>query len=425
MIALIDCNNFYCSCERVFNPAYEGRPVIVLSNNDGCVIARSNEAKALGIPMGEPAYKLKESIAKHNIAVFSSNYTLYGDMSRRVMNILTGFSPTCEVYSVDEAFLCLDGFEYYDIPAYCTHIRETVRQWTGIPVSAGVAPTKTLAKLANRIAKKSGDCNGVCVLDNQESIITALHATAVEDVWGIGRRYAAMLHGYGVHTALDFARRDANWVRKQMSVVGLRTWKELNGERCIEMETIPDKKKSIITSRTFGDSVSDFIPLSEAVSNFATKCAYKLRKQESCAKELSVFIATNPFRSDLPQHFDSRILELPVATSSSIEIVKYANILLQELFREGYLYKKAGVIVQRIVPKDQVQGNLFDTVDRPKHNRLMAAVDHCNDSLGREKIRLMAQGFTRQWHLKQEHLSRCFSTQLKDAIEVKCGESFQ
>ena len=425
MIALVDCNNFYCSCERVFNPVFVGRPVVVLSNNDGCVVARSNEAKALGIPMGEPAYKLKGLIEKHAVAVFSSNYTLYGDMSRRVMSILTGFSPTIEVYSVDEAFLCFDGFDYYDLSAYCAHIRQTVLQWTGIPTCVGVAQTNTLAKIANRIAKKNAQYNGVCLLDKQESVITALYATPIEDVWGIGHRYAAMLHGYGVHTALDFARRDANWVRRQMSIVGLRTWKELNGERCIEISTVQDKKKSIITSRTFGESIPDFVSLSEAVSNFASKCAYKLRKQESCAKEMQVFIATNPYRQDLPQHFDSRIIELPVATSSSIEIVKYANQLLRQIYRDGFLYKKAGVIVQNIVPKDQVQGNLFDTIDRPKHNRLMSVIDDCNDSIGREKIRLMAQGFTRQWHLKQEHLSRCFSTQIKDSIQVKCIDKKQ
>ena len=208
--------------------------------------------------------------------------------------------------------------------------------------------------------------------------------------WGIGRRYAAMLHAYGVHTALDFARRDANWVRRQMSIMGLRT---------------------------FGESTPDFIPLSEAISNFASKCAYKLRKQESCAKELQVFITTNPYRQDLPQHFDSRIMELPVATSSSIELIKYAKQLLKQMYRPGFRYKKAGVVVQHIVPKDQVQGNLFDTVDRPKHNKLMSVIDDCNDSIDREKILFLAQAFTRQWHLKQEHMSRCFSTQLKDVIE--------
>ena len=284
MIALIDCNNFYCSCERVFNPTYVNRPVVVLSNNDGCVVARSNEAKALGIPMGEPAYKLKEVFERNGVAVFSSNYTLYGDMSRRVMNILSGFSPTAEIYSVDEAFLSLDGFDLYDLPSYCMHIRETVLSWTGIPTCVGVAPTKTLAKIANRIAKKNPNLKGVYILDKQSKIIDALHNTTIDDVWGIGRKYAALLHSYGIHTALEFSRCDPNWVRKRMSVVGQRTWSEPNGKKCIDITTIQNKKKSIITSRTFRASINELIPLSEAVSNYASKCAYKLRKEHTGAK---------------------------------------------------------------------------------------------------------------------------------------------
>ncbi|MGL4992992.1 MAG: Y-family DNA polymerase [Bacteroidales bacterium] len=419
MIALVDCNNFYCSCERVFNPRYEGRPVIVLSNNDGCVIARSNEAKALGIAMGEPAFKLKALIDKHDVAVFSSNYTLYGDMSRRVMNILLGFTPTAEVYSVDEAFLSLDGFDLYDLSEYSQHIRSTVRQWTGIPVCVGVAPTKTLAKLANRIAKKRMEMEGVYILDSESKVRDCLDVTLVEDVWGIGRRYSSMLHSYGVRTALDFAHLDTRWVKRQMGVVGLRIHKELNGERCIEMTISEQRKKSITTSRSFGEMIDDLYPLSDAVSNFAAKCAYKLRKQGGCARELTVFVATNPFRQDLPQYYDSRIIELPVATSSSIELVTYARQLLSDIYRSGYSYKKAGVILSNIILKEEVQGSLFDPVDRNKHNQLMKIMDGCNDSIGREKVRLAAQGETRKWYLKREHISGCFSTRLDESIVVK------
>ncbi|MGL5895323.1 MAG: Y-family DNA polymerase [Bacteroidales bacterium] len=418
MIALVDCNNFYCSCERVFNPRYEGRPVVVLSNNDGCVIARSNEAKALGIAMGEPAFKLKELVERHDVAVFSSNYTLYGDMSRRVMNILIGFSPTTEVYSVDEAFLSLDGFELFDLMEYTRHIRQTVHQWTGIPVCVGVAQTKTLAKIANRLAKKSIDGGGVFMIKTQGEIRDALDATAVEDVWGIGRRYSAMLNSYGVRTALDFAHLDQRWVKRQMGVVGLRILKELNGERCIELTVSEQRKKSITTSRSFGEMICELYPLSDAVSNFAAKCAYKLRKQGGCARELTVFVATNPFRHDLPQYYDSRIIELPVATSSSIEIVAYARRLLAEMYRCGYSYKKAGVILGNIISKDEVQGSLFDPIDRVKHSNLMTIMDSCNDYIGREKIRLAAQGTTRSWHLKREHISGCFSTRIDESIVV-------
>ncbi|MDO5570716.1 MAG: Y-family DNA polymerase [Bacteroidales bacterium] len=419
MIALIDCNNFYVSCERSFNPSLENVPVIVLSNNDGCVISRSEEAKALGIPMGEPAYKLKNIIEKKNIQVFSSNYTLYGDMSRRIMSILKGFSPNTEVYSVDESFLPIENIDDSCLIEYGSHIRSTVLKWTGVPVSVGIAPTKTLAKLASKVAKKNKETEGVFFLDTQDKIITALHQTPVGDVWGIGRRYAAMLNSYGVNTALDFSRKDSKWVKSRMGITGLSVWEELNGNPCIKDSTISEKKKSIVTSRTFGEYIYDFVPLSEAIANFAVKCAYKLRKQKGCACEIMVFIYTNPFRSDLPQYYNSAIMEMPVATNSSIEIVKYALELLKKIYQPGYAFKKAGVMVSRIVSQGEVQGSLFDNVDRSKHNKLMLAIDQYNDSKGREKLRLLSQGFSRAWYLKNEHLSGCYSTNLKDSIIVK------
>ncbi len=422
MIALIDCNNFFCSCERVFDPSLEGRPVVVLSNNDGIVIARSEEAKAFGVPMGAVAYKYRDLFREKDFAVFSSNYVLYGDMSKRVMSILSGFASDVEIYSVDEAFLGLEEYRNEDIREFAIHIRQTVKQWTGMPVGIGIAKTKTLAKIASHSAKKIKDYNGVCVLKTETEILDALHRTPVDEIWGIGRRLSVMLHSYGIHSALDFAKTNQNWVKQKMSVTGLRTWKELNGEKCFDIDTSPERKKSIVTSRTFGQYISEFVPLSEAVSNFASKCAYKLRKQNSCARELYVYIRTNRFRTDISQVYESKIIELPVATNSTIEIVKYANIILKEIYKPDTLYSKAGVMVQNFVPDDQVQGNLFDTIDRDKHNKLMKTIDGYNDSLGREKLRLLAQGFTRQWHLKNEHLSRCFSTNIKDAIIVNCND---
>ena len=420
MIAIVDCNNLYCSCERVFNPTFENRPVVVLSNNDGIIIARSNEAKDLGIRMGEPVFKVRELLIKNNVAVFSSNYTLYGDMSRRVMNILSEMSPNIEIYSVDEAFLDFSGFEKYNITDYSLEIKQKIRQWTGIPVSVGVAETKTLAKIASRIAKKNPSFNGVFVIDKESVRIDSLHKTSIEDVWGIGRRLSAMLHACGIHTALDFANTDPKWVKQRMTITGLRTWNELNGESCIELETVESRKKSIVTSRTFGEYITEKAILSEALANFAVKCAYKLRKQKSCARELVIFIKTNHLKAGIEQYYGTQIMELPVATNSSIEIIKYVNMLLERIYKPGLLYNKAGVIVQNIVSEDCVQGNLFDTIDRPKHNKLMKVIDNYNDYIGREKIRIMAQGFSRKWHLKNEHISKCFSTNIKDSIIVNC-----
>ncbi len=420
MIALVDCNNFFCSCERVFNPTLEGRAVVVLSNNDGCVIARSNEAKALGIPMGEAAYKYRQLFKDKDVAVFSSNYRLYGDMSQRVMNILSGFTPDIEIYSVDEAFMNFGQFCNIDYREFALHIKKTVKQWTGMPVGIGVAPTKTLAKIASHLAKKNPQYSGVCVLSTQSEIIDALHSIKVEDVWGIGRRLSGMLHSFGIHTALDFSKSSESWVKQRMTINGVRTLKELNGEKCFNLETKQERKKSIVTSRTFGQYITDFTPLSEAVSNYASKCAYKLRKEKSCARELSVFVRTNPFRHDITQYQESKTIELPVATNSTIEIIKYANQALREIYKPGVLYNKAGVMVHNIVPDNQIQGDLFDTIDREKHNSLMKTLDGCNDSIGREKLRVLAQGFSRQWHLKNEHLSQCFSTSIKESIIVNC-----
>ncbi|MDR3058932.1 MAG: Y-family DNA polymerase, partial [Prevotella sp.] len=354
MFALVDCNNFYASCERVFRPSLTGKPIVVLSNNDGCVIARSNEAKALGIKMGVPAYQIKEIIEKNNVAVFSSNYTLYGDMSNRVMTNLSSYAPESEIYSIDEIFLDFSGLKV-DLKKYGTKVIQTTHKNTGIPVSMGIAPTKTLAKLANKFAKKYPKYNGVCIIDTDEKRIKALRLTEIGDVWGIGRQVFDKLKQQGITTAFDFINQPRAWVRKQLTVVGERTWRELQGEACIELEKIAPDKKQICTSRSFGKMTADFEIISEAVATYSAACAYKLRKQQSCAVSLMVFIHTNNFREDLPQYCKNRIVKFPVPTSDTAEITSYALFALKSIFANGFQYKKAGVIIMEIVPATGIQ----------------------------------------------------------------------
>ena len=418
MFGLIDCNNFYASCERVFNPSLNWRPVVVLSNNDGCVIARSSEAKALGIPMGEPAYKLKALIEANQVVVFSSNYVLYGDMSHRVMTTVAQFAPDMEIYSIDEAFLLFDGFENINLKEYGEKIVRTTTRNTGIPVSLGVAPTKTLAKLANKFAKKYKDYKGVCVIDTDEKREKALKLTAVGDVWGIGRQYAKKLEYYSIHTAWDFTQRSKSWVRHTMGVVGERTWLELKGTPCVEMDRTTTKK-SICTSRSFGERLTELAPISEAVSNFAASCAEKLRKQHSLASVIMVFIQTNPNATNLPQHCKQVVLQLPVPTNDTSELINFALRGLKSVFAEGYQFKKAGVIVSEIVPERPLQGDLFDVRDRDKFNRIMTVMDSLNASYGKQKVKIAAQGFDRKWKLKNERLSPCYTTKLADVLVVK------
>lgn len=417
MFGLIDCNNFYASCERVFNPALNGQAVVVLSNNDGCVIARSNEAKALGIPMGEPAFKLRELIESKQVAVFSSNYSLYGDMSHRVMNTIGEFIPDIEVYSIDEAFLLLDGYQHVDLRAMGEKLIKTVKRNTGIPVSLGIAPTKTLSKVANKFAKKHKAYNGVCIIDTDEKREKALKLFDIGDVWGIGRRYTKTLRYYSVNTAWDFTQRSKSWVRQTMGVVGERTWLELRGTSCIEMD-VPKSKKSICTSRSFGEKLTQMAPVSEAVSNFAASCGEKLRHQHSYACVLTVFIHTNPFATNQAQYYNQTVMQLSVPTNDTTELINYALRGLKSIFIDGYLYKKAGVIVSEIIPERPLQGDLFDTRNRDKFNSVMSVMDSLNASYGKQKVKVASQGFDRKWKLKNEKLSPCYSTRLCDAVEV-------
>jgi len=418
MFALVDCNNFYASCERVFDPRLEDRPIVVLSNNDGCVIARSNEAKALGIAMGEPAFKKEEVYAKHNVAIFSSNFALYGDMSQRVMRTLAQHSAAMEIYSIDEAFLECSGLSADELDRFGIHLRKTVKQWTGIPESIGVAPTKTLAKVANHIAKRLPDNSGVCVLTKEETIEYCLKKLPVEKLWGVGRRYALFLRSWGINTAWDLRRMPEGWVKENMTVVGLRLQKELKGEPCIPLEDQPQKKKEICTSRSFGTMVTELDELKQAVSMYATRCAEKLRTQNSCTNLVNVFLHTNPFRPDLPQYKNVRLVRLPVASNSTLNIVQAALGGLRSIYRAGYQYKKAGVIVSGLVPSNTIQYNLFHPTDEDRHMRLMSAMDTVNDREGRDVLRIAEQGFARRWTLRQERLSPCYTTRWADFMTI-------
>ncbi|MDI9858992.1 Y-family DNA polymerase [Flectobacillus roseus] len=416
MIALVDCNNFYASCERLFAPELRSKPVVVLSNNDGCVIARSDEAKAMGIKMGVPAFEIKNLIERQKVYAFSSNYTLYGDISNRVVQTLSQFTDEIEIYSIDEAFLNLRGFS--NLESYATQIRSTVKQHTGIPTCVGVAPTKTLAKIANRYAKKHHKGVGVWVLDTSEKVEQALKATSIEDIWGVGRRYAKMLEAHNILTAYDLSKASENWVKANMSVVGQRMLYELRGISCLSLELINEPQKNICTSRSFGMMLTDKAPLSEAVANFAAACAFKLRKQRSVANFVQVFVTTNPFAKNEKQYFNSITITLPVADSDSRIIIKNALLGLSKIYRDGFKYKKAGVIVSGIVPEGEYQLALFSPNPDNNARKVMQVLDVINHSNGSNKLKLAAQGFDRTWRVKNERLSQRFTTRFDELLTI-------
>ena len=418
MFALVDCNNFYASCQRVFEPHLIGKPVAILSNNDGCVIARSNEAKALGIPMGAPAFEYKKLFEENNVFVYSSNYALYGDMSSRVMNILSSFSPDIEVYSIDEAFLKFQGFERFDLGEYGLKIQRTVTKGTGIPISVGFATTKALAKVANKIAKKFPErTKSVYVIDTEEKRIKALQWTKIEDVWGIGRKHAKRLQNIKVTNAYQFTQLTDEWVRKEMSVVGLRLKHELQGISTLDLEIAKDKKM-IATTRSFDKMYTKIEDISERVATFTASCAEKLRRQNSHCNMIMVFVHTNGFRKDQPQYSRNIVIKTDFPTNSTIELNHYAQIGLQQIFREGFHYKKAGVIVMGLTPNNQTQLSLFNS-SNPKHQPLMSVVDKLNKSIGQTKVRFASQSLGRQWKMKQEKLSPCYTTKIKDLIQIQ------
>ncbi|MGL2999914.1 Y-family DNA polymerase [Flavobacterium sp. RSSB_23] len=418
MFALVDCNNFYASCQRAFEPHLRNKPVVILSNNDGCVIARSNEAKALGIPMGAPAFEYKNIFEANNVFVYSSNYALYGDMSSRVMNILTRYSPDIEIYSIDEAFLKFKGFELFDLQQIGLDMQRTVTKGTGIPVSIGFAPTKALAKVANKIAKKYPErTQSVYVIDDDQKRIKALKWTKIEDVWGIGRKHAKRLQAKKVFNAYEFTLLPDEWVRKEMAVVGLRLKHELQGKPTLDLER-PKSKKMIATTRSFEKPMSKLEDIAERVATFTASCSEKLRKQNSHCNMIMVFVHTNYFRKDQPQYSRNIIINTDFPTNSTIELNHYAQIGLKAIFKEGYHYKKAGVIVLGLTPNNETQLSLFN-MSNPKHQPLMSVIDKMNKSFGTNKVKFASQSLGRQWKMKQEKLSPCYTTRIKEIITIK------
>ena len=419
MFALVDCNNFYASCERVFNPKLDKKPIVILSNNDGCVISRSNEAKALGIPMGAPAFKYDPLFKRNKIHVFSSNFPLYGDMSSRVMNILSGYSPDMEIYSIDEAFLELKGFENYNLEEYGKEIRKKILKWTGIPVSIGFAPTKALAKVANRISKKfDKKTEGVYIIRSKEEREKALKWLKIEDVWGVGFKHAARLKSYKINKAYDFIKLPDDWVRKQMSVVGLRLKKELEGQSVLSLEESRSPKKAIATTRSFEKNLTYFEDLKERISTFSICCSEKLRSQKSNCNSIYVFVKSNRHQKNKSQYRNGIVMTLPYGSNSSITISKYAIEGLKKIYKKGVEYKKAGVIVLGLVPNSRVQLNIFEK-ENPKHQVLMKTLDFITKKEGPNKIKLASQDLKKVWKMKQTKLSSRYTTELKEIIALK------
>ncbi|WP_418508676.1 Y-family DNA polymerase [Corallibacter sp.] len=419
MFALVDCNNFYASCERVFNPNLQGKPVAILSNNDGCVISRSDEAKALNLPMGAPIFKWESFCKQNQIQVLSSNYPLYGDMSNRVMKILEQFTPDVEVYSIDEAFLQFKGFENYDINDYGNQIRRRILKWTGIPTCVGIAPTKALSKVANKIARKFPEhTKGVYVIDSEEKRIKALKWIKIEDVWGIGRRLAKRLKIKNCHTAFDFTQLSDAWVRSNFSVTELKLKHDLEGSPSIQLEEVTNKR-AIATTRSFDFSYSDINYIKERVSTFAATCAEKLRKQESCCYMIMVTLSSDRHKKELPQHRETRMINLAYPTDSTLVISNEAVKAVASMYKQGIKYKRAGVIVMGLVPNDNFQLHLFEH-ENPKHKPLMSTIDKLNTKYKDYKIKLGNQDLERTWKMRQERLSPKYTTNINDIIQVKC-----
>ena len=449
MIGLADCNNFYCSCERVFRPDLIGKPVVVLSNNDGCVIARSEEAKALGYKMGDPFYQVKEKLEAEGVAIFSSNYTLYGSLSNRVMSMLSHYSPHIDQYSIDESFFEVDqsmaerffqdnlkeNDTFFNneslLHQYGARISADVLRAVGIPISIGIAETKTLAKIGSKFAKKYKGYQGCCLIDTDERRHKALSLFPIKDVWGIGRQISRKLDYMGIRTAAQFADKKESWVRSHFNITTVRTWKELNGESCISIEELP-QKKSICTSRSFsGEGISDKDVVEEAVANFAVRCVEKLRRQGSVCQGITVFAWTSRFNENVPEYTIHDSLTLPIATNAQEEIVGAALSILRAKYPKlmadsrpdrpdmSFYFKKAGVILWQISPDHPRQQDLFDPIDRSKQKKLMEAIDAINRKNGYGTIRQAIQGTDCRFDLKREYMSKQFTTNIHDILKVK------
>ena len=415
-IALVDCNNFYASCERLFEPALRGKPVVVLSNNDGCVIARSNEAKALGIGMGDPWHLNRDKFEKHGVIVRSSNYTLYGDISGRVVSVLREFTPELEVYSIDEAFLSFEGFR--DLDGHARDLRRRVLQWTGIPVSVGIAPTKTLAKVANRTAKKDAQSGGVLDLMQLSDQERALERLELTDLWGIAGRLAKRLNTLGIWTPLQLRDADPSILRERIGVVVQRTALELRGEPCQALTLAVPDNKTILASRSFGRAVTELCELEEAVCSHIARAAEKLRRQKLAAGMVMVFVTTNPFRPQDKQYQASKTIGLPVASADTITLTRAALIAIRALYRTGYRYKKAGITLLELSGAGTVQGDLWTTPDTPRSKALMRALDGLNERYGREAVKLAGSGIERGWKLRSEQRSAHFTTDWNELLCV-------
>ena len=420
VFALVDCNNFYASCEKLFRPDLKDTPVVVLSNNDGCVVARSREAKLLGIKMGVPVFQIKAEMQRHGILAFSSNYALYADLSSRVMRTLEEMAPRVEVYSIDEAFLDLTGIEsVISLVEFGQQVRERIGHWIGITVCVGIAPTKTLAKLANHAAKKYPATQGVVDLTNPDRQRRLLALVPVDDVWGVGRRLSKRLNALGITTALDLANASPRAIRDQFSEVLERTVRELNGESCIELEEIPPTKKQIVCSRSFGVKVTHFELLREAVCEYATRATEKLRKEQQQAKVMTVFIRTSPFKDNEPQYSNSASGELLIPSSDTRDFIELANHLLKRIWKDGFRYAKAGVMLSDFYDPGMFQPGLFDDVStRSNSQQLMSVLDTINQS-GAGKVFFAGQGLKKDWSMKREHLSPAYTTRWDQLPRVK------
>ena len=424
VFALVDGNSFYCSCERVFNPSLNNQPVIVLSNNDGCAVSRSDEAKALGIKMGDPLHLIKDIVKRNRVRVYSSNYALYGDLSARMMSTLAQFTPEMEVYSIDEAFLSLDGFGNRDLSEYAREIRRVVRRDTGIPTAIGIGPTKVLAKVANRVAKKNNRNDGVLNLCDRATQEEVLHALPVEDVWGIGARSAAKLNHAGVRTAKQLRDANLDEMQKLLTIVGRRIVLELRGESCLALEMIQEDRKQIVCSKSFGRPVYTLADLQEAVANYVTRACEKLRRQDGICHTMSVFVQTNRFK-DGPQYYNSGMIKMDAGTSSTIRLSAAANRVLEQIFREGIEYKKAGVIFSDIRPSASVQFSLFD--DQGQHSqdaKVMKVMDAINARMGRNTLKVGACGNTSPseapaWEMQAKMRTPCYTTRWADLLKVR------
>jgi DNA polymerase V len=402
-LALVDCNSFYVSCERLFNPRIRKKPVVVLSNNDGCIISRSNEAKALGIKMGEPYFKAKNIIIKNKVEVFSSNYSLYGDLSRRVMRTLKRFNTEIEVYSIDEAFIDLSNFPDQDIEKVGKEIRETVLKWTGIPTSIGIAKTKTLSKIANHIAKKK--ISGVTSLIGIENIDPILEKIDINDVWGVGKQLTKFYQKNGIYNAKQLKNKSNSWIKKSSNVLSSRTAMELRGILCISLETTTTKRKSCVVSRSFGKRVKKFQELKEAVASYCLNASEKIRSESLVTKAITVFVRTSPFQRNFGYYSNSKTLDFPIATNNSIEIIKAAVSILESIFKNGYQYQKAGVMLTGL-RNDDGRKNLFSSERDEKIGNLMRSIDSTNHRYGRSTLSVASAGVQKKWNMKREYSSK-------------------